>query len=83
MTITVTNEITEYSIFNELWSGGRSTLDNLTVKEVETILCYLDEMNAGEPMTLTELNDFFWFNRDEIALLLGYENYDELMNREV
>ena len=28
----------------------------------------------------TELNDFFWFERDLIAEWLGYEDYDELMH---
>ena len=32
-------------------------------------------------MTETELNDFFWFKRDTIAEWLGYENFDEIMER--
>ena len=71
-------EINEYNIFNELWSGGRDTLDNLTVNEVAQIL---DMIDTGEPKDLTELNDFFWFERDLIAEWLGYSNYEELMNR--
>ena len=75
--MTVSMDINEYSIFNELWSGARTTLDELTVNDVRTILNILDN---GESMDLTELNDFFWFERDTIAEWLGYNNFDVLMN---
>ena len=78
--MTVTTELNEYNIFDELWSGGRNTLDDLTVKEVAEILDFL-ESTTSVPMTLTEVNDFFWFERDYIAEMLGYESYDELMER--
>ena len=77
--MTVTFELNEYNAFDELWSGGRDTLDDLTVNEVKTVLGYLEE--TGGEMTLTEVNDFFWFERDFIAEMLGYSDYDELMNR--
>lgn len=75
----VTFELNEYNAFDKLWSGGRDTLDDLTVTEVKTVLDYLEE-TSGE-MTLTDVNDFFWFERDYIANMLGYSEYDELMNR--
>ena len=78
--MTVTTELNEYNIFDELWSGGRDTLDDLTVKEVAEILDFL-ESTTSVPMTLTEVNDFFWFERDYIAEMLGHESYDELMER--
>lgn len=31
--------------------------------------------------TETDVNDFFWFERDEIAQLLGYNDFDEIMER--
>lgn len=77
--MTVTTEINEYNIYDELWSGGRDTLSDLTVQEVETVLDYLESF--GETMSLTEVNDFFWFERDLIAEWLGYEDYEELMDR--
>ena len=80
--MTVTTEIDEYNIFNELWSGAQDTLADLTVDDVRTVLDILD--SEGETMSLTELNDFFWFERDTIAEWLGYTDYDELMeDREV
>ena len=32
-------------------------------------------------MTDTELNDFMWFEDDTIAEWLGYNDFDEIMNR--
>ena len=77
--MTVTTELNEYNIYDELWSGGRDTLDDLTVKEVAEILAFLEDIS--DTMTLTEVNDFFWFERDYIAEMLGYADYEELMNR--
>ena len=33
-------------------------------------------------MTETELNDLFWFEDDFVAVLLGYNNWEELENDE-
>lgn len=79
--MTVTTEINEYSIYNELWSGGHDTLQDLTVDEVAEILAILDDCNNGCQMSLTELNDFFWFERDTIAEWLGFNDYEEIMER--
>ena len=81
--ITITTEVNEYTIFNELWSGGKDTLEDLTTGEVSTILDYLEELQGctEEPMSLTDINDFFWFERDYIAKLLGYNDYEEIMER--
>ena len=34
-----------------------------------------------EKMSDTELNDFIWFEDDTIAEWLGYNDFDEIMNR--
>lgn len=81
--MTVTMEISVYDLWDMLWSGGRDTLDDLTVNEAQTILDILEDTKCpDEYYTLTELNDFFWFERDTIAEWLGYENFEELMNTE-
>ena len=76
--MTVKTEVTEYSLYNDLWSGGLDTIKDLTVSEVAEVLTALDN---GSEWTLTELNDFFWFERDRIAEWLGYSNFDEIMTR--
>lgn len=69
------------------WSGAADTLDDLTDEQVELIMQYLEDGQVldsdGNPMmmSLTELNDFFWFERDTIAEWLGYSSYEQLMER--
>lgn len=71
-------EVTSENIYDELWSGGRDTLDDLTDEQIDTVLDILD--SEGTDYTITELNDFFWFERDTIAEWLGFDSYDDLMN---
>lgn len=63
----------------EFWSGGKSTVEDLTEKELEKIWDYLEEEH--EEMDEDDINNFFWFERDFIAYLLGYEDYDEILMR--
>ena len=71
-------EIDSGNIYEHLWSGGRDTLADLTDEQIDTILDILE--SACSDYTLTDLNDFFWFERDTIAEWLGFDSYDELMN---
>ena len=66
---------------DKAWSGAVDTLEDLTDEQVETVMDLLEESNSGEVMSLTELNDFFWFERDTIAEWLGYSSYEQLMER--
>lgn len=63
------------------WSGAADTLEDLTDEQIETIFQYLEETEGEEGMSLTSLNDFFWFERDTIAEWLGYKDYEQLMER--
>lgn len=63
----------------EFWSGAKETVKYLTVKEIEEIWeNYLSDEEFDIPSN-TDINDFFWFETDEIAHFLGYEDFDELM----
>ena len=79
--MTVTIELTANEYRNMAWSGAVDTCNDLTDGEIQMIMDTCEEMVCydDEPMTLTALNDFFWFERDTIAEWLGYEDYDELM----
>lgn len=70
----------EYKIDRRLedfkaWAGGKATLDTLIEKDccgqVESLI---DEC-LHEP-TETDINDFLWFERDQIAEYLGFEDWD-------
>ena len=80
----VTIELDARDFRNTAWSGARDTCDDLTDEEIQMILDNLEDAYADSEseMTLTELNDFFWFEREIIAESLGYESYEELMNRD-
>lgn len=62
----------------EFWSGAKDTVKYLTDDDLEQIENIL---NAEYPEGIdeTELNDFFWFEDDSIAEMLGYSSFDELM----
>ncbi len=78
--MTVKFEMDVNDLYKRLWSGAEDTLKDLTPAEIETILNILEDLYP-DGMTLTELNDFFWFERDTIAEWLGVTSYDSLMNR--
>ena len=40
----------------------------------------LEDVYCDELPTDTEINDFFWFERDTIAEWLGYEDWEDLEN---
>ena len=70
---------TENSIRNfNFWSGAIDTVDDLTWDDFDILEPIIEEMFEGE-CSDTDLNDFFWFERDTIAQWLGYENYEELL----
>lgn len=56
-------------------------MDALSHSELETLERHLVELNP-DGMTDTEVNDFLWFERDEIADLLGYRNADAMFNQD-
>ena len=64
----------------EFWSGAKDTAKYLTDDELDQIEEMLEEQYP-DGMSETELNDFIWFEDDTIAEWLGYENFDEIMER--
>ena len=79
--MTITKEVNSYSDF-EFWSGAKDTADELTADEIEKVFSILEDAYP-EGMTETELNDFFWFERDAIAEWLGYADFEQIMKREI
>lgn len=69
----------------KFWSGGKDTVDDLTYDELEYLEGVLQETLCDEQGYVTDdaLNNYFWFEREEIARLLGYDDYDQLMSRDL
>lgn len=76
----------DYSLENfPAWSGGKDTLEVLIEKDVcEQVEQILDEYFADreELPTETEINDILWFERDWLAEMLGYDDWDAFENDE-
>lgn len=66
----------------EFWAGGKDTVEELTDSELEQIEQILAHI-CPEGLSEGELNDIFWFERDLIAEWLGYESFEEIMERDV
>lgn len=64
----------------EAWSGGKDTLIDLKEEEINFLQDFL-ESAFTDGMDEVELNDFLWFERDYIADLLGFNNFDEIIER--
>ena len=74
----------EYTIDRNLedfqaWGGGKYTLEVLIEKgDCEAVESLITECFAHP--TDTDINDFLWFSRDQIAEYLGYEDWDAYEN---
>ena len=77
----------EYTIDRNLedfsaWAGGKATLDVLIERgDCEQVEDFI--MECFSHPTDTDINDFLWFERDQIAEYLGYEDWDDYENNEV
>ena len=65
----------------EFWSGAKDTVKYLTDDELDTIESLLEDIYP-DGMEDTEINDLFWFDDDTIAEWLGYNDFEEIMNRD-
>lgn len=61
----------------DFWAGAKYTAQRLTREQLATIEEMLEELYP-DGMGETELNDFFWFDRDTIAEWLGFEDWEAL-----
>lgn len=74
-------EFTVYDLREKLWGGASDTIKDLRDNEIEQILCILEDCYP-DGISLTSLNDVFWFERCTLAEWLGVSCYEELMNRD-
>lgn len=63
----------------EFWSGAKSTAQYLTDDDFDIIENILED--EGESYSETDINDIFWFEKDWIAEMLGYIDFDDLMEK--
>ena len=77
MTYTIDESLENFSA----WAGGKATLDVLIDKGVcEQVEEFIEECFSHP--TDTDINDFLWFERDQIAEHLGYDDWEAFENGE-
>lgn len=78
MTYTIDRSLEDF----QAWAGGKATLDTLIEKgDCERVEDFINECFSHP--TDTDINDFLWFERDQIAEYLGYDDWDDYENNEV
>lgn len=63
------------------WGGAKDTVEELYEEDFDIIQSAIEEIECDENGMIEEvdLNDIIWFERDWIAHILGYEDFEELM----
>ena len=73
-----------YRLYDNSWSGAIQTLDDIAdANKQEEFMEYLDALFCDtEEVDATELNDYIWFERDEIYDALGLDEDGKLKDEE-
>jgi len=66
----------------DFWAGAKDTARYLTEEELEQIEQILEEIYP-EGLSETDINDLLWFEHELIAEWLGYEDFDEIIERDI
>lgn len=79
MTMTIEKSLRDF----QFWGGAASNAAKLTPEELDSIEEQLEELidETSEPWSMTEVNDFFWFQFEDVCEWLGLD-YEEVMARE-
>lgn len=59
------------------WEGAKDNIKYLTKDDFTVVELELEEMYP-DGIEETELNDLFRFDIDEVAIILGYDDFDDL-----
>lgn len=79
MTMTIEKKLRDF----HFWSGAATNAAKLTPEELDTLENQLEEIiGDDEPWSTTEVNDWMWFDFEDICKdWLGID-YEEVMARE-
>ena len=62
----------------EFWGGAELNIKYITREDLKTLEGIVGDLYP-DGITETELNDLIWFEVDNIAKWLGYDDFDNLM----
>jgi len=75
--LSIIKEVSDYELKNELWSGAVDTFQTIIENDkLEDLICLLEDM-FPEPVDITTINDFLWFDDDFIFEQLEIELTDD------
>lgn len=79
MTMTIEKSLKDF----DFWGGAAVNAAKLTDEELDEMEEYIEHeiCSSDEPWSTTEVNDFFWFQFEDICEWLGLD-YEEVMARE-
>lgn len=63
------------------WAGAKDRVKYLTIGELDQLENLIADLFCDRLPSETEINDIFWFEEDLIANFLGYNSFDEIMER--
>lgn len=70
--------ITSFDIRHDCWSGAADRIEMLTDDQIDTLESYLEDMYADDIPSMTEVNDFIWFEDSTWVEWLGFDSLEEL-----
>jgi len=76
MTMTIEKKLRDFTF----WGGAAANAAKLTDDELDQLEEFIEELDM-EPWTVTEVNDAFWFDFENLCDWLDL-NYEEVMARE-
>lgn len=76
MTMTIEKKLRDF----HFWSGAATNAAKLTPEELDQLEEIIEELD-GEPWSVTEVNDAFWFDFENLCEWLDLD-YEEVMARE-
>lgn len=76
MTITMEKSLQHF----DFWGGAAANAAKLTPSELDTVEAILEDI-AAEPLSMTAVNDWFWFDFETICEWLGLEEEEVLARK--
>jgi len=78
MTMTIEKSLRDF----QFWGGAATNAAKLTPEELDQVEEDIESVSFGEEYwSTTDINDFFWFQFEDVCEWLGLD-YEEVMARE-